>query len=150
MGGDKGLEIYNTATWAEEGGNLKLGPVFEKFEQYTKPQSNQILARYQLRCLKQNNTPLEEFVTKARTLVDEAGYNPSVKEEMLRDTLVFGIDSVKVRKDAIAKGNTLSFKNVYDLAKTEESTKSQKEAITQGAQEAFLKKQNPITCQQTH
>ena len=43
--GDKGLEIYNTATWAQEEDSLKLGPVFKKFEQYTKPQSNQILAR---------------------------------------------------------------------------------------------------------
>ena len=37
--GDKGLEIYNTATWAQEEDSLKLGHVFEKFEQYTKPQS---------------------------------------------------------------------------------------------------------------
>ncbi len=77
---------------------LKLRPVFEKFKQYSKPQSNHILARYQLRCLKQNNTSLEEFVTKAKMLVDEAGYNPSVKEEMLRGTPVFGIDSDKSEK----------------------------------------------------
>ena len=113
VSGVKGLEIYNTATWDEED-QFKLAPVFQKFEQYTRPQSNQILARYQLRCLKQNGLPLEEFVTKARILVDEAGYGPLVKDEMLRDTLVFGIDSHKVRKDAISKGNSLTFQAVYD------------------------------------
>ena len=51
--GYKGLEIYNTATWSHEEDQLKREPIFEKFEAYTKPQSNQILSRYQLRCLKQ-------------------------------------------------------------------------------------------------
>lgn len=136
--GDKGLEIYNTATWEDEDEQLKLDPVFKKFEQYTKPRSNQILARYQLRCLKQGEMPLEEFITKARTLIDDAGYSGVTKEEMLRDTLIFGINSDKVRKDAIAKGNSITFKSVYDLAKTEESTKAQMQAITKGNQQAAL------------
>ena len=51
--GDKCLEIYNAITWAREGDNLKIDPVMAALEAYTKPQSNQILARYQLRCLKQ-------------------------------------------------------------------------------------------------
>ena len=46
--GDKGLEIYNTARWEDEADQFKLKPIFEKFEAYTKPQSNQILSRYQL------------------------------------------------------------------------------------------------------
>ena len=104
--GDKGLEIYNAATWENEGDSLKLAPVFGVLEQYTKPQSNNILARYQLRCLRQGNMSLEEFLTRARTLVDDGGYSPDFKEETLRDTLVFGLNSDRVRKDAIEKGNT--------------------------------------------
>ena len=50
--GDKDLEIYNTGTVAAK---LQLKPVFEKLEAYAKPQSNQILARFQLRCLKQGD-----------------------------------------------------------------------------------------------
>ena len=57
--GDKGLEIYNTARWEDEGDKFKLKPIFEKCEAYTRPQSNQILSRYQLRCLKQDDMPLE-------------------------------------------------------------------------------------------
>ncbi|EDO45450.1 predicted protein [Nematostella vectensis] len=56
--GDRGLEIYNTAKWADE-------------------------------------------ADKERTLVDEPGYKPTVKEEMLRDA--FGINSDKVHKDAISR-----------------------------------------------
>ncbi|CAH3043556.1 unnamed protein product, partial [Porites lobata] len=40
----------------------------------------------------------------------------------------------KGRKDAISKGNSFTFQQVYDLAKTEESTKAQMQAITRGYQ----------------
>ena len=129
--GDKGLEIYNTTTWTAPDDRDKKLPVLNALENYTKPQSNQILARYQLRCLKQGDLPLEEFVTKARLLVDDSGYPAAVKDETLRDTLVFGLKSDKVRRDAIAKGNDLTFQQVYELAKVDESTRAQMKAITQ-------------------
>ena len=136
--GDKGLQIYNTSTWANEGDNLKIAPVMAALEAYTKPQSNQILARYQLRCLKQGDRPLEEFVTEARLLVEDGGYDPATKENTLRDTLVFGVGSDKVRKDAIALGNSLTFKQVYDLAKVDESTNAQMKIISKGDEKSDL------------
>ena len=68
---------------------------------------------------------LEELLTKARTLNDDSGYDPAFKEETLWDTLVFGLRSDKGKKDAISKRNSFTFQQVYDLAKTEESTKAQ-------------------------
>ena len=130
--GDKGLEIYNASAWEDDRDRLKIKPVLAILEAYTKPQSNQILARYQLRCLKQGDMSLEEFVMKARLLIDDGGYILAVRESTLRDTLVFGVKSDKVRKDSIALGNTLTFKQVYDLAKIDESTKAQMEIISSG------------------
>ena len=49
----------------------------------------------------------------------------------MRDTLVFGLKSDKVRRDAIAKGNALTFQQVYEFAKVDESTRVQMKAITQ-------------------
>ena len=129
--GDKGLEIYNTTTWTDAEDKNKTKEVLDALENYTKPQSNQILSRYQLRCLKQGDMPLEEFVTKAHLLVDESGYPEAIKEETLRDTLVFGLKSDKVRRNAIAKGNGLTFQQVYEFAKVDESTRVQMKAITQ-------------------
>ena len=99
----------------------------------------QILSRFQLRSLKQGKLALEEFVTKARLLVEDSGYDATVKEETLRDALlVFGLKSDKVRQDAIALGNDLTFKKVYDLAKIEESTSAQRKIITQGENKSDL------------
>ena len=70
-----------------------------------------------------------EFITRARTLIDDCGYPAANHKEMLRDTLVFGTKSDKVRRDAIAIGNDLTYQQVYDLAKTEESTVVQMDII---------------------
>ena len=127
--GDKGLKIYNTATWANKEDQLKLKPMFDRFQAYTKPQSNQILSRFQLRCLKQGEMPLQEFLTKARTLIDDIGVDLAFKEETPQDTLVFGLKSDKVRKDAILESNSLTFQHVYGFAKTEVSTRAQMQVI---------------------
>ena len=74
---------------------------------------------------------LEEFVTKAHLLVDDSGYPAAVKQETLRDTLAFGLRSDKVRRDDIAKGNDLTFQQVYEFAKVDESTRVKMKAITQ-------------------
>ena len=129
--GDKGSEIYNTTTWTDAEDKNKTKEVLDALENYTKPQSNQILSRYQLRCLKQGDIPLEEFVTIVHLLVDDSGYPAAVKQETLRDTLVFRLKSDKVRRDAIAKGNELTFQQVYEFTKVDESTRVQMKAITQ-------------------
>ena len=116
---DKGLEIYITETWAYDGDDLLLLPVWKKLEACVRSRSNRIQARFQLRSIKQGEMKLEEFITRARTLIGDSGYPAANREEILRDTLVFGIKSDKVRRDAIAIGNDLIYQQVYDLAKTE-------------------------------
>ena len=129
--GDKGLEIYNTASWNNDGDKLKLEPVFGKLEAHVKPLSNQIIARFHLRSLKQGEKQLEEFVTEVRTLVNDGGYTNQAKEEAIRDALVFGINSNKARHDAFAVGNNLTFQQVYNFAKTEESADLQMKMLEQ-------------------
>lgn len=129
---DKGLEIYNTSTWTNGGDDLKIAPVMAVLEAYGKPQSKQLLARYHLRCLKQGNRPLEEFVTEARLLGEDGRYGTAAKENTLRDTVVFSVASDKIRKDAMALGKGLTFKQVYDFAKADESSKAQMKIISKG------------------
>ena len=129
--GSKGLEVYNTAAWTNDGDNLKLKPVWEKLEAHVKPLSNQIIARFHLRSLKQGDKQLEEFVTQARMLVEDGGYTGQDKEDALRDALVFGINSTKARHDAFAVGNELTFQQVYNFAKTQESAEAQMKLVEQ-------------------
>ena len=75
---------------------------------------------------------------EAQLLVEDGGYDPTAKENALRDTLVFGVASDKVRKDAIALGNSLTFKQVHDLAKVDESTKAQMKIISKSDEKSDL------------
>ena len=71
-------------------------------------------------------------------MAEDGGYDPAAKENALKNTLVFGVASDKVRKDAIALGNSLTFKQVYDLAKVDESTKAQMKIISKGDDKSDL------------
>ena len=79
--------------------------------------------------MKQGDKTLEKFITQARRLVDDGGYPAATRDEMLRDTAVFGVESDKVQQDAIAISNNLTYLQVYDFGKTEESTEAQMVAI---------------------
>ena len=102
--GSKGLEVYNTAAWTNDGDNLKLKPVWEKLEAHVKPLSNQIIARFHLRSLRQGDKQLEEFVTQARMLVEDGGYTGQDKEDALRDALVFRYQQYQSTTRRIRRG----------------------------------------------
>ena len=62
---------------------------------------------------------------------------------------VFGLKSDKVRRDAIAKVNELTFQQVYEVAKVDESTRAQMKAIRQSEDKTELhsvrsKKKSPF------
>lgn len=65
-------------------------------------------------------------------LIDDGGHETTVRESTLRDVLVFGLKSNNLRRDAIALGKTLTFKQVCDLAKAKESAKALMKIMTQG------------------
>ena len=57
---------------------------------------------------------------------------------------MFGLNSDKVRKDAIALGNKLTLQQIDDLAKNEESRPAQMKAITQGSSEIKIKETHSV------
>ena len=104
--GDYGLDLYNTWNLSEEDRD-KLDEYWKRFEEHVKPQSNHLLNRFYLRNLKQNGRPLDEFLTEAQLLIQNSGYPTELHDELMRDALVFGVDSDVVRKKCIAEGNDL-------------------------------------------
>ena len=122
--GDHGLDLYNTWNLSEEQ-QKSLEEYWKRLEEHAKPQSNYILNRFYLRSLKQSNRPLDEFLTEAKLLIQNSGYSTDMHDELLRDALVFGVDSDTVRKKCIAEGNKLTLQKAREIARTEEATKMQ-------------------------
>ena len=98
-----------------------------------KPQSNHILNRFYLRNLKQNGRPLNDFLTEAKLLIQNSGYLSELHDELLRDVLVFGVDSDVVRKKCTTQGNNLTLKKAREIARTDEATRQQLQAMTSEA-----------------
>ena len=51
---------------------------------------------------------LEDFHTKATRLVTQAGYEGAAKDRVLRDTIISGISSEKIRAKIVKKGHEVT------------------------------------------
>ena len=114
--GEHGIQLFNS--WdltAEQQKNLSS--YWERFEHYIKPHSNELIAVRELHNLRQGNMSLEEFIAKLRILVKEANYLVEHNDQILRDFLVLGINSDRVRKDCFKEGNDLTFNKARENVK---------------------------------
>ncbi|CAC5404775.1 unnamed protein product [Mytilus coruscus] len=111
----------------------KLDTYYENFEAYVKPKFNQVFSSYKFKCrLQKTNETCEEFVTDLKVLVKECQYaNP---ERMVRDRIVFGIKSSKVREKLINEGSELTLGKVkaLDIARTYELSQRQLQTMNIG------------------
>ena len=120
--GDFGLDLYNSWGFSETE-SKKLVNYWKKFEEYVNPQANFLIARHKLRLLEQKDKSLEEFLTEIRLTVNDCGYQDSnFRDEMIRDTLVFGIRNDQVRFKCISKGNELTLQKAIEIARNEVAT----------------------------
>ena len=106
--GDYRLDLCNTWNLSEEQKKKSLEKYWKRLEEHEKPQSNNILNCFYLHSLKQNNRPLDEFLTEAKLLIQNSGYSTDMHNELVCDTLVFGVVSKIIRKKCNAEGNTLN------------------------------------------
>ena len=92
-----------------------------------------VLDCYYLQNLRQNGRPLNNFLTEAKLLIQNSGYLSELHDELLRDALVFGVDSDMVWKKCIAERNDLTLKKPREIAHSDEATRLQLQAITSEA-----------------
>lgn len=98
--GEKGRDIFNTWTLTTEAAKV-LKTYYDKYEAYVMPKTNTIFARYRFHERIQGaNESFEQFVTELRLLVKDCAYADS--EEMVRDRVVFGIHSPRVREKLLS------------------------------------------------
>ena len=59
-------------------------------------------------------------MTDLKVLFKECGYQAGVEDKMIRDHIVFGVKSTKVREKLINEGNALTLEKCMDIARTYE------------------------------
>ena len=123
--GDHGMDLVDK--WTTEGkindGNKDAVKTYwEKFDEYVHPQTNKLIAAVELKQLFQGTMSLEDFHTKTMRLVTQAGYEGDAKDQVLRDTIISGITSEKIRAKIVKEGHKVTLNQVMEIARLEVST----------------------------
>ena len=109
--GDHGMDIVNKWTTKgkiNDGNKDTVQTYWEKFDEYVHPQTNKLIAVVELKWLFQGTMSLEDFHTKAMRLVTQASYEGDAKDQVLRDTIISGIASEKIRAKIVKEGHKVT------------------------------------------
>jgi len=93
------VDVYNTFTWDDEGDELKIEKVLEKFELFCSPTKNNIIyERYVFFSRNQDSgESIDHYVTTLKNLVNTCEFG-ALEESLIRDRIVFGIQDSSVRE----------------------------------------------------
>ena len=125
--GDKGRDIRATWTDITNDDAKKLDTFYTRFKDYVQPKLNPIFARFKFNNIIQGSDSVEKFVTKLRLAAADCRFdNP---DEMIRDRIVFGCSSLKLREKLINIGENLTLDKALETAQTFEYSREQLKAM---------------------
>ena len=126
--GQKGRDIYNTWSDISDDDRKKLETYYERFETHVSPKANPVFARFKFHSRVQDSSETaEKFITALRILAQDCDFKDP--EEMIRDRIVFGTNSLKVREKLISKGAKLTLDKAVEIARSHESSQAQLTAM---------------------
>ena len=126
--GQKGSDIYNTWSDISDDDRKKLETYYERFENHVSPKANPVFARFKFHSrVQESSETAEKFITALRILAQDCDFKDP--EEMIRDRIVFGTNSLKVREKLISKGAKLTLDKAIEIARSHESSQAQLTAM---------------------
>nr|XP_058971272.1 uncharacterized protein K02A2.6-like [Pocillopora verrucosa] len=131
LAGEEALKIYNGFTWAPAVGDPegeehvpaedKLDPelILEKFQRFCTPKTNVTYERYKFhRYTQSEGESFDNFLSQINTLVSTCAYG-ELKDDFVRDKIVLGINSDKVRARLLRDGE-LTLEKAINECRAEE------------------------------
>ena len=81
---------------------------------------------------------LEDFHTKALRLVQQAGYEGDARDRVLRDTIISGLASDKIRAKIVKEGHGVNLNRVMEIARLEVSTQQHLDRMQETAKVNYV------------
>ena len=130
--GDKGRDIFSTFTITADEQD-KIQPYMDKFSEYFLPQCNTVFQRYLFHKRDQRDgEPVDQYITDLNLLARECAYSTTaMRDEMVRDRLVCGISSAKVREKLLQAGSNLTLSQAITIVRTHVETQVQLRTMSQ-------------------
>ena len=138
--GDKGRKVFST--WNMTDAEQKvLQSYYDKFQAYVQPKSNPLFARYKLHSkVQEPGETSEQFVTALKLLVKDCEYRQA-EDDIMRNRLVFGTKSAKLREKLIDNSANLTLEKAIQIVRFDEIAAQQlKEMKDEPEQEAHTLK----------
>ncbi len=82
-----------------------------------------MFARYQFNHEIQGESTIEEFITRLKLSAKDCNFGDS--DEMIRDRVVFGVESDKIRERLLNEGETLTLDKTVQIAQSFAYTREQ-------------------------
>ena len=122
--GPDALKVYNTFNLPEDD-STKLKDIVQKFEEFIIGEPNETYERYKFNQRTQKSAETaDQFVTALKTLSATCNFCDCMRETLIRDRLVTGINSPETRKKLLEQ-RKLSLQNAIDICRAMESSASQ-------------------------
>ena len=81
---------------------------------------------------------LEDFHTKALRLVTQAGYEGDAKDRVLRDNIISGLASDKIRAKIVKEAHEVTLNQVMEIARLEVSMQHHLERMAETAKVNYV------------
>ena len=128
MIGEEAVDVYNTFNWANEGDNLKIDRVLQKFDAFCNPRKNTIYERYVFFSRNQENgKSIDHYVTVLKTMSNTCEFG-DLKKSLIRDRGVFGIQDNSVR-ERLLRDPDLTLQTAIEKVRSTELTNAQLKQI---------------------
>ena len=135
--GDKGREIHRTWTIPEDK-LKKIDFYYNGFKNYVSPKLNPIFARYKFHNEVQGTDSFTAFLTRLRISVKDCDYDTKA-DEMIRDRIVFGTNSSKIRQKLINVGKDLKLDSTIQIAQEFEYSQEQMKTMSPAPAVSYVK-----------
>ena len=112
---------------------------YELFEEHIAPKSSTLIAVVELKRLFQGSMSLKDFHTKALHLLKEAEYTEGdTHDHILRDILISGTESDKIRAKIIKEGKDVILLQIMEIARLEVSTQKHIDRMQEAAKVNYV------------
>ena len=133
-------EMDQYVSWNLSSNELTLDTIWEKYEEYCKPQSNEVQARFDLlTSFRQENCSMDEWYNAMQAQVNLAKYPPETAKILHRDIFCFFLKDEDFVSRTISDGSVdldkFPVSRVCQLAKKYESSKATVRHIKQVSEE---------------
>ncbi|XP_037572452.1 uncharacterized protein LOC119454651 [Dermacentor silvarum] len=126
VAGEEALDVFNNFVFSGEENKEDYNTVFAKFEEYCTEQQNEIHERYVFRSRSQGEAePFEQFLRELKKQAQHCNFGTMV-DDMVRDQIVFGTNSPRLREKMLRDKN-LTLEKVVILCKAAETSTRQNE-----------------------